>query len=55
MITINSSNAGENLNIVYEVDLKADADDFQVASYLTRNIGKCDVALTKKAKKRKNI
>ena len=55
MITINSSNAGENLSIVYEVELKADADDFQVTSYLTQNIEQCDVTLTKKAKKRKNL
>ena len=55
MITINSTNVGDNLTIVYEVELKSDTDDFQVASYLTRNIAECDVALTKKAKKRKNI
>ena len=55
MITINSTNAGESLSIVYEVELKSDTDDFQVASYLTRNIAECDVALTKKAKKRKNL
>ena len=53
MITINSTNAGDNLTIVYEVELKSDTDDFQVASYLTRNIAECDVALTKKAKKNK--
>ena len=55
MITINSTNAGESLSIVYEVELKSDTDDFQVASYLTSNIAECDVALTKKAKKRKNL
>ena len=55
MITINSTNAGDNLTIVYEVELKAEVDDFQVTSYLTQNIDKCDVALTKKAKKRKNL
>ena len=55
MITINSTNAGESLSIVYEVELKSDTYDFQVASYLTRNIAECDVALTKKAKKRKNL
>lgn len=55
MITINSTIAGDNLTIVYEVELKSDTDDFQVASYLTRNIAECDVALTKKAKKRKNL
>ena len=55
MITINSSNSGENLSIVYEVELKADADDFQMTSYLTQNIEQCDVTLTKKAKKRKNL
>ena len=55
MITINSTNAGDNLSIVYEVELKSDANDFQVTSYLTQNIEKCDVVLTKKAKKRKNL
>ena len=55
MITINSTNVGDNLSIVYEVELKTEVNDFQVASYLTRNIGECDVALTKKAKKRKNL
>ena len=55
MITMNSTNAGDNLTIVYEVELKSDTDDFQVACYLTRNIAECDVALTKKAKKRKNL
>lgn len=55
MITINSTNAGDNLTIVYEVELKSDTDDFQVTSYLTQNIEQCDVTLTKKAKKRKNL
>ena len=55
MITINSTNAGDNLSIVYEVELKTEADDFQVTSSLTQNIDQCDVALTKKAKKRKNL
>jgi len=55
MITINSTNAGDNLSIVYEVELKTEVDDFQVTSYLTQNIDQCDVALTKKAKKRKNL
>ena len=34
---------------------KPSFDDFQVTSYLTQNIDQCDVALTKKAKKRKNL
>ena len=55
MITINSTNAGDTLSIVYEVELKTEANDFQVTSYLTQNIDQCDVALTKKAKKRKNL
>ena len=55
IITINSTNAGDNLTIVYEVELKSDTDDFQMTSYLTQQIEKCDVALTKKAKKRKNL
>ena len=44
---------GDNLSIVYEVELKTEVNDFQVTSYLTQNIDQCDVALTKKAKKRK--
>ena len=55
MITINSTNAGDNLSIVYEVELKTEVDDFQVTSYLTQNIDQCDGVLTKKAKKRKNL
>ena len=55
MITINSTNAGDNLSIVYEVELKTEVNDSQVTSYLTQNIDQCDVALTKKAKKRKNL
>ncbi len=33
---------------------KSDTDDFQVASYLTRNIAECD-GLTKKAKREKSL
>ena len=55
MDTINSNNAGNTLTIVYEVDLKTQVDDFQITSYLTQNINQCDVALTKKAKKKKNL
>lgn len=55
MDTINSNNAGNTLTIVYEVDLKTQVDDFQITSYLTRNIHQCDIALTKKAKKKKNL
>lgn len=55
MDTINSNNAGNTLTIVYEVDLKAQVDDFQITSYLTQNIHQCDISLTKKAKKKKNL
>lgn len=55
MDTINSNNTGNTLTIVYEVDLKAQVDDFQITSYLTQNIHQCDISLTKKAKKKKNL
>ena len=45
MITINSTNAGDNLSIVYEVELKTEADDFQVTSYLTQNIDQCECGI----------
>ena len=45
----------ESLQTVYEVDLNPQVDDFQLTSYLTSKISQCDVSLTKKAKKKKNL
>lgn len=55
LISVDTSNAGESLQTVYEVDLNPQVDDFQLTSYLTSKIYQCDVSLTKKAKKKKNL
>ena len=55
LISVDTSNAGESLQTVYEVDLHPQVDDFQLTSYLTSKISQCDVSLTKKAKKKKNL
>lgn len=55
LISVDTSNAGESLQTVYEVDLHTQVDDFQLTSYLTIKIPQCDVSLTKKAKKKKNL
>ena len=55
LISVDTSNAGESLQTVYEVDLHTQVDDFQLTSYLTSKIPQCDVSLTKKAKKKKNL
>lgn len=55
LISVGTSNAGESLQTVYEVDLHTQVDDFQLTSYLTSKIPQCDVSLTKKAKKKKNL
>ena len=55
LISVDTSNAGESLQTVYEVDLHTQVDDFQLTSYLTSKISQCDVSLTKKAKKKKNL
>lgn len=55
LISMTTSNGGDMLTLVYEVDLKSQIDDFQMTNYLIQNIEQCDVALTKKAKKRKNL
>ena len=55
LISVDTSNAGESLQTVYEVDLNPQVDDFQLTSYLTSKISQCDVSLTKKAKKKKNL
>lgn len=55
LISVDTSNAGESLQTVYEVDLHPQVDDFELTSYLTSKISQCDVSLTKKAKKKKNL
>lgn len=55
LISVTTSSQGNQLTLVYEVDLKAQVDDFTLTQHLTQTIDQCDVALTKKAKKRKNL
>ena len=54
-ISIDTSNDGEQVTTVYEVDFKAQTDDFQIINYLTREQDTYQVSLTKNAKKRKNL
>ncbi|WP_456114102.1 DUF4956 domain-containing protein [Streptococcus sp.] len=55
LISIDTSNDGEQVTTVYEVDFKAQTDDFQVINYLTKEQDTYQVSLTKNAKKRKNL
>ena len=55
LISIDTSNDGEQLTTVYEVDFKAQTDDFQITNYLTKEQNTYQVSLTKNAKKRKNL
>ena len=55
LISIDTSNDGEQVTTVYEVDFKAQTDDFQIIHYLTREQDTYQVSLTKNAKKRKNL
>lgn len=55
LISVTTNGGGQSLTLVYEVDLKDKSDDFQITSHLINRITNCDVALTKKAKKRKNL
>ena len=55
LISIDTSNNGEQVTTVYEVDFKAQIDDFQIINYLTREQDTYQVSLTKNAKKRKNL
>ena len=50
-----STGGGETMQLVYEVDLNPQVDDFQLTNHLISNIENCDLALTKKAKKKKNL
>ena len=54
LISIDTSNDGEQVTTVYEVDFKAQTNDFQIINYLTREQDTYQVSLTKNAKKRKN-
>ena len=55
LISVNTSQNGEQLTLDYEVDLRPEVDDFAMTTLLTEEIHHCDVSLTKKAKKRKNL
>lgn len=55
LISIDTSNDGEQVTTVYEVDFKAQINDFQIINYLTREQDTYQVSLTKNAKKRKNL
>ena len=55
LISIDTSNDGEQVTTVYEVDFKAQTDDFQIIHYLTTEQDTYQVSLTKNAKKRKNL
>ena len=55
LISLNTTGGGETMQLVYEVDLNPQVDDFQLTNHLISNIKNCDLALTKKAKKKKNL
>ena len=55
LISIDTSNDGEQVTTVYEVDFTAQTTDFQIINYLTREQDTYQVSLTKNAKKRKNL
>ena len=55
LILIDTSNDGEQVTTVYEVDFKVQTDDFQIINYLTKEQNTYQVSLTKNAKKRKNL
>ena len=50
-ISVTTVQAGEQLTLNYEVNMKSNIDDFALANLLISKIENCDVALTKKAKK----
>ena len=54
-ISVTTAQAGEQLTLNYEVNMKSNIDDFGLTNLLISKIENCDVALTKKAKKRKNL
>ena len=55
LISLNTTGGGESMQLVYEVDLNPQVDNFQLTNHLISNIENCDLALTKKAKKKKNL
>lgn len=55
LISIDTSHDGQQVTTVYEVDFKAQTDDFQIIHYLTKEQDTYQVSLTKNAKKRKNL
>ena len=54
-ISVTTAQAGEQLTLNYEVNMESNIDDFALANLLISKIENCDVALTKKAKKRKTL
>ena len=55
LISIDTSHDEQQVTTVYEVDFKAQTNDFQIVHYLTREQDTYQVSLTKNAKKRKNL
>ena len=55
LISLNTTGGGESIQLVYEVDLNPQVDDFQLTNHLISSIENCDLSLTKKAKKKKNL
>ena len=55
LISIDTSHDEEQVTTVYEVDFKAQTNDFQIINYLTREQDTYQVSLTKNAKNRKNL
>lgn len=55
LISIDTSHDEQQVTTVYEVDFKAQTNDFQIINYLTREQDTYQVSLTKNAKKRKNL
>ncbi|MBM7642004.1 DUF4956 domain-containing protein [Streptococcus loxodontisalivarius] len=55
LISINSTGSGDQLKLVYEVDLKPNITDFQLSQGFLASLDNLDLALTKQAKKKKNL
>lgn len=55
LISIQSLKQGQELKMVYEIDLKPKITDYQVTGHLLKQIPNLELTLTKKAKKRKNL
>lgn len=55
LISLTTADLGQKVTLVYEIDLKAKIEDFQLTNQLIGYIESSDIALTKNAKKRKNL